>query len=272
MPYHESGITSLVLLALSHGGMDIESTPVMQGLAWLREQKPEGTYAVSLQTLALARIVPESGRAIVERNVSWLEAAQSQDGKFAGAWSYRQAHLGIPGDNSNSQFAILALHAAAELGVEIEEATWKRARQYWIECANTDGSWGYTKDVTSGKGSMTCGGVTSLLIAAKHLPAEKNGNADECVTKGIEWLGRNFSVFENPGTGDSIWLHYYLSGIARLGAISARREFGRHDWYVEGSRMLVDTQDVETGKWTNPRLQEPTVHTAFALLFLASHE
>ena len=70
-----------------------------------------------------------------------------------GAWGYPQAE----GDNSNSQFALLALHEAERVGVSVNDQTWRLALDYWTRSQNPNGSWGY-KPGLPGTGSMTCAG------------------------------------------------------------------------------------------------------------------
>ena len=117
------GATGLVLLALANAGLDAEHPAMRKGLAWLRTQMPVDTYAVSLQTMALAMLAPEADAAILARNVAWLEAAQVPAGPGAGSWSYRESRGGA-GDNSNTQFALLGLHEAARAGIPVREETW----------------------------------------------------------------------------------------------------------------------------------------------------
>lgn len=276
-----TGPTGLALLALANAGLGVDDPAVRRGLAYLRGEEPFTTYAVSLQTLALAMLSPEADRAILERNVAWLERAQVSRGPAAGSWSYKADAAGA-GDNSNSQFALLALHEAARAGVSVKRETWALAQQYWASCANPDGSWGYTIGTRAGTGSMTCAGVASIWITAEHLgaPAAK-ADGDESVRccgggasprefeRGLAWLGKRFSVTENPGSGGPAWLFYYLYGLERVGRFSARRYIGEADWYLEGARMFVSVQDRLTGRFASPRLEDPVVATSFALLFLA---
>jgi RNA polymerase sigma factor (sigma-70 family) len=138
---------------------------------WLRRQKPVETFSVSLQTLVLAMRSPDADRAILERNVDWLEKAQVSQGPATGSWSYG-TNKGT-GDNSNAQFALLALHEADKAGVRVRREVWARAQQYWASCANPDGSWGYTIGNAAGSGSMTCPicfaqDVDSVLVPCGH--------------------------------------------------------------------------------------------------------
>ena len=50
------------------------------------------------------------------------------------------------GDNSNTQYALLGLHAASEAGVPVKPEVWTLARDYWARYQKQDGSWAYTPD------------------------------------------------------------------------------------------------------------------------------
>ncbi len=272
------GVTALCTLALLNAGVEVKDPCIQRALNCLRKIPSERTYVVSLQTQVLARAEPEKDRFLINRNVRWLEATQIDGGNFKGAWSYP----GAAGDNSNAQFAMLALYEAERVGVPASEQTWRLARSYWEKCQNKDGSWGYYAPF-SGTGSMTTAGITSLVIAADRLQepdAAVDGERIHCcgsthneadpAERGLQWLGRNFSVTNNPG--NESWLLYYLYGMERTGRLSAQRFIGEHDWYREGADALVRKQDRLSGYWIDPilsRNNQPLVGTSFALLFLA---
>ena len=272
------GATALVMLALANAGVDPTQPQMQLGMDWMRRQKPEETYSVSLQTMLLAMLSPDTDRVILQRNVEWLESTQVSQGPAAGAWSYGRARG--TGDNSNSQFALLALHEADRAGVRVKQEVWMLAQSYWEKCANRDGSWGYTIGNAGGSGSMTCAGIASVWITSQHVgrpDARANrdqvaccggGDSPRSLEKGLQWLGRMFTVQENPAAGGT-WHHYYLYGLERVGRFTARRFIGDADWYLEGARLLVSTQDPLEGSFRGGRVEDPLVSTSFALLFLA---
>jgi hypothetical protein len=55
--------------------------------------------------------------------------------------------------------------------VKVRDDTWLRAQEYWVGCANADGSWGYTMGNMAGSGSMTCAGIASVWITVEHVGA-----------------------------------------------------------------------------------------------------
>ncbi|MFN7811767.1 MAG: prenyltransferase/squalene oxidase repeat-containing protein, partial [Planctomycetia bacterium] len=276
------GTTALTMLALANAGVDADNLNMRRALQWLRTQEPKDTYSVALQTMVLAMLAPDADRKIIQRNAEWLERMQirspnRQQGND-GAWHY--GDRGGAGDPSNSQFALLALHEASRAGIRVRDETWKQAQQYWADLANADGSWGYMAG-QPGTGSMTCAGISSLWITTEHvgLPDARaqqesvsccgGGSSPKLIERGLDWLGKRFSVRQNPGVGGGGWLFYYIYGMERVGRFTARRFIGEHDWYLEGAGMLVETQDDLTGRFVAPGVEEPLVATSFALLFLA---
>lgn len=277
MSSYEAGVTSLCTLALLSAGVEPTDPTVSKALGYLRSIELEKTYTVSLQTMVLCAAEPKKDLVQIQRNVDWLERHQNKDGGRSGSWSYP----GPGGDNSNSQFAILALHDAQQVGAKVRRETWERSAKYWRDCQNPDGSWGYLPNA-NGYGSMTCAGIAALVITAEALEAGdanvRDGKVNCClphrdddqIEKGINWLGRHFSVRRNPAQG-SQWHYYYLYGLERVGRLTARRFIGDHDWYREGADYLVAEQDPLGQYWKGSGHAEnnPHLSTALGLLFLA---
>lgn len=272
------GATALVVLALANAGVDADEQAMKKALTWLREQTPTDTYSVSLQTQALAMVSPKQDLAILERNTRWLEDRQSSGPGVTGGWSYGANRSGA--DNSNSQFAILGLHEAQRAGVRVNSNVWKLSKKYWEAAQRMDGSWSYTAGGGNGTGSMTCAGIASMWITNEHTERpnafvnETNisccggGSSAKPIENGLQWLGKNFSVTRNPPGGQQ-WLRYYLYGLERVGRFTARRFIGTHDWYLEGAKMFVSSQDPLSGSFQSKGSEDAVVATSFALLFLA---
>ena len=149
--WQPGGITALCTLALLDAGVDPSDESMQRALSYLRKIEPKYTYVVSLQTMVFARAEPEKDLLLIRRNVTWLEDTQIRHSEwYSGAWSYP----GGEGDNSNSQFALLALHEAENVGVSASEQTWQLANDYWKRCQKENGAWTYNKQAP-GTGSMT---------------------------------------------------------------------------------------------------------------------
>jgi hypothetical protein len=282
-----TGTTSLVTLALLTAGESPASPEVSRALAYLRNFTPESlksTYAVALQTMVFAAATPERDQLKIAANVAWLERAQIRSGdrvNWPGSWSYTE-FKDRHGDNSNTQYALLGLNAAAEVGVPVKPEVWVLARRYWEVNQHNDGSWAYTPDAAAGStGSMTCAGISSLIITGlKRFQGQEylsGGKIENCGKGGInvnlkratDWLARNFHVGQNVGNGQQ-WKYYYLYGLERAGRLTGQRFFGEHDWYREGAEELVHDQDKLQGFWKGFLFEDNEfVATSFALLFLA---
>jgi hypothetical protein len=280
MAGYDGGVTALCTLALLNAGVPADDPNVARALTYLRSIEPDKTYVVSLQTMVLCAAEPKKDMVIIERNVRWLESHQITEADRDGAWSYP----GPGGDNSNSQFAVLALYDAQCAGASVNRLTWQRAAAYWRKTQNDDGSWGYVPG-DSGTGSMTCAGIGGLAICTAALESGdatvENGRViccrphqqDDALDRAINWLADHFSVSRNPrpaGTGQAC-IYYYLYGLERSGRLTAHRFIGQHDWYREGAEYLVRDQDSLAHYWqgTWHAEQNPHISTALALLFLS---
>src|SRR5262245_23403867 len=290
-PQHSVGVSSLALLALLNSGMTVADPPVQRGLDWLRRQKPAMTYDISLMVQALAAAKDgQADLACVTALVDRLEESQISGSLNAGSWTYNKAgRRGDKADRSNAQFAVLALRDAREMGVPVQPATWRAARNHWLASQNGDGSWGYTggREARGGTASITVAGIAALIITESMLKAEANqlhpdGTPICCLNPendlplddACRWLGNNFSVVRNPG--GNAWLLYYLYGLERAGRVSGRRFFvgsrdQKHDWYRLGAEFLVHRQNRFDGSWRGEAAGEghPVIATSFALMFLS---
>ena len=266
-------VTALVTLALLNAGEAPDKEKMLLSLQYLLEKMPVGslnTYSASLKIMALAAADPKGKKYLrdIEEAAQWLLDNQLGNG----GWSYLDR--GGNGDSSNSQFAILALHAAVQMGIEVPERTWEKARKYWLEVYIRGGGFRYSLGGRE-NASMSCAGISSWVIIQENLAdfgdlvdgdrAVGCGNPGEMepVDRTIEKLSRNFGV----AGGD----YYYLYALERAGRLSGQRFFGVHDWYRSGSSHLVGRQNKLTGAWTGPGIGEndPNIASAMALLFLA---
>jgi hypothetical protein len=295
-PRAQTGTTSLVTLALLTAGESPKSPAVAKALEFLQKYSAEElhrTYSVALQTMVYAAADPERYKVQIADNVAWLEKAQLRRGDhfdWPGSWTY-SSDKETQGDNSNTQYALLGLYAASEVGVPVKREVWTLARDYWEMAQRNDGSWGYMPhDHQPATGSMTCAGISSLIITGlrRYEGLEvllEDGSVRNCgkgavnpnLQRGIDWLSAHFKVSENYGKG-ALWKYYYLYGLERAGRLTGQRFFGADpvtgrpwDWYRVGAEHLVHLQDKFDGSWRGGVSAEesPLVTTSFALLFLA---
>lgn len=286
----KTGTTSLATLALLTAGEPTDSPTIRSALDYLRRWGPDQlncTYTVSLQTMVYAAADPKNDLNRIVANVQWLERAQIKpaDGiPWPGAWTYdleKRSHG--QADNSNTQYALLGLHTASEVGVQVKSEVWNLARAYWVSAQQGDGGWGYHhKEADRGSSaSMTAAGISSLVITGlrKFQTGEEihgdviencgRGSVDINLKRGIDWMASRFQVGQNFPSGQ-YWRLYYLYGLERAGRLGGVRFFGEHDWYREGAELLVHEQDRLGGFWRGGGPEnDPLVSTSFALLFLA---
>ncbi len=260
--YHRGGVTALATLALLTAGVPPQDPTVRRSLEFLDglELDVSTIYTVSLMTMVYCQAAPEMRRARIRECAEHLARGQykagGRDGNWEGGWTYRmrEAHpSGSRPDGSNSQFALLALHEAALIGIEVDPAIWQRSRVFWNSLRDqTTGGFSYMQSLETGgpTGSMTCGAISSLIIIDEHLPGPVplvNGRIQCCrqedelpaVESASRWIAKRFAVSRNPSQNNSQTFArdflYYLYGMERAARLSGQRFFGTHDWYREGT-------------------------------------
>lgn len=277
---YRNGPTALATLALLNAGVKPDDPRIERVVEELSRVKPTQTYVASLITMVLANSKPKKYRNSISRNVKWLEKIQNR----SGGWGYGNFG-GVGSDASNSQFAILALHEAQMVGVDVDIQTWKSAKRYWEAVYNrTSGGFRYKSNAgTAVTGSMTCAGISSMVIINENLNLGssqiRNGKvvccgrsqSNEMIEKSIRWLGRNFRISKNPGRGEGAFSYYYKYSVERAGRLTGQRYFGRRDWYREIAANLCDPriQGID-GSWTGRRnVENSVIATSMSLLFLS---
>jgi hypothetical protein len=269
---YRGGTTALALLALLNAGVPRDDPVILNGLDHLGKVANSSTYVRALQTM----VYVETGRTqAVQENVNQLlNHALYKDGKLLG-WNYQSGRGGAGGpDNSNTQFALLALWVAKQSGhVHINKEFWEQVRDYYGRTQQADGGWKYDTGGISSL-TMTAAAVSGLLMAQMELTAsdpdrdpvatcgQYSDKKDDPLYAGLRYVGMNFKV--------ALPTHnfYNLYGLERLGRLSGMRFLGQYDWYREGCAYLVKKQH-QQGCWDGQGTAEKVVNTSFALLFLS---
>lgn len=306
------GVSALATLTLLHCGLKGDDARIERAFAAMRPLAMQDTYSVSVLLMALdARYEPATdpfvveetdrygnrkdsepcARAITAADLAWMKqgVAFLIDNQNAdGVWRYPSGGY----DLSNTQFALLGLHAASRCGVTVPQQVWLSAlrevleqqektgeaveykanevrgryRFEWTERALARG-FRYTPETQAVTGSMTTAGLTALFICQSRLWRARaySGQLRLDTERGIRdakaWLQQHFTVTENPGLGH-VWHYYYLYGVERAGVIGRFRNLGTTDWYLEGARLLLQDQR------NDGAFPGGLVDTCFALLFL----
>ena len=293
MNLYEGGVTALVALSLLNCGVPTTDPDLARALKLLETQGRDRmtVYVASLRLMAFTAADPQLKRygRLVQEDAEYLLKLQVKGGPYVGGWSYGitmvDELIGQTADSSNSQFALLGLHEAARVGFQVPRDVWIRARQYWQNSHDAGRGWfAYSPRKDRPNGSMTCAGISSLVICDENLADPdrylKGGRVNCCqppgdqrlIQNGIRWLADNFTVTSNPSP-DPIGRegkYYYLYGMERAGRMSGQRFIGPFDWYREGAAHLVKDQGFD-GSWQRDDRfgMSRDINTAFALLFLS---
>ena len=202
-------------------------------------------------------------------------------------------------DNSNTQFATLALWVGHRHGLSVEKAV-ARIEARFRTTQNGDGGWGYNASgPTSGTSrSMTCAGLLGLAVAdgvaneilggsgtpdkrARDEGAKAAGGSsrprnrplrdparDRSVRAGLLKLGTTIgrsNLFQSVPVVDSPD-YYFLWSLERVAVVFGLQTIGYKDWYGWGTELVLAQQRGD-GSWSGS-YPEGGVDTSFALLFL----
>jgi hypothetical protein len=202
------------------------------------------------------------------------------------------------GDNSNTQFAALALWVGRRHGLPVNRAL-ERINVRFRNTQQPDGGWSYQgmpmpelrglvmPGMMDSTASMTCAGLLALAIVdgatleynrenkpkAKELDISKDQN----LNKGLEALG---SIIDNPKNlrpqqPENRWMpqggvggrtYYFLWSLERVAVALNLDTIGKKDWYGWGAEILLDNQG-PNGLWYG-EYGDSGADTCFALLFL----
>ena len=309
-PGHPVGGTSLVGLALVESGVKPNDPAIQKAAEYVRNQasRTTDTYSVALAIMFLD--------SLGDKNQAPVIAALGQrlrDGQLSGGgWTYncQRGGEGFPpglgfggpamlggGDNSNTQFALLALWVARRHGVDGAAALAQTDKHFRGSQAQ-DGGWNYVSFAGAGlpggagvamasSGSMTCAGLLGLAAQhgsqnslragnnAKDLQAKAKNKAapnaaaagapleDPAVQAGLKCLSQHLSG-QAPGRLGLGTELYFLWSVERVGVTYGLQKIGNVDWYAAGVDILLPKQAPD-GSWAD---YSQSVGTSFALLFL----
>lgn len=185
------------------------------------------------------------------------------------------------GDNSNTQFALIALWTARRHDVPSETAL-LAAFQRFTTSQNGDGGWGYTP----GNGStntMTSVGLLGLAMGHGAAPdiirfnpkdpkdvVVKPALEDPKIQTGLQALARNIGEPRTDGNANFPMQNlYFLWSVERVAMLYDLKTIGGKDWYAWGAQILVHNQ-LADGSWPTGFYHgsNPALNTCFALLFL----
>jgi hypothetical protein len=287
---HDIGATAMVAVALLESDVAPNDPLVQRAVGHVKSnlQNVTLTYTLAAAILLLDRAGGSANSGAINGIANRLVQGQNRK---RGGWGYDCPPKIDAVDNSNTQFAIIALLIARRHGANVDAAL-KLAEQRFRQTQHTDGGWSYlaeTPEQTTG--SMTCTGLLALLIGfnvknTKPRDAKFTGGAagsgtgapapqpiareavsaflkDPAVLRGRDYiLGRLQRAA--PHTEH---LTYFLWSLERVCQVYGWTRLGDMDWYAHGCELLLREQQKD-GSWELDHRHGKPCDTAFALLFL----
>jgi hypothetical protein len=114
--------------------------------------------------------------------------------------------------------------------------------------------------------NMTCGGTSSMILAAENLkglvPPDMQNLINKSIRDGYGWIMTNWQ----PVQGDD-WRYYGLYSLEKVADLGEVKRFAGHDWYQEAARFIIDDQRKD-GSWPGKSPTQVRWNSAFALLIL----
>jgi hypothetical protein len=177
-------------------------------------------------------------------------------------------------DNSNTQFAMIALWVAKRYGLPAQKAL-QAVQAHFERSQAEDGSWAYMNrpGITQRSNAMACAGLLGLFVGVTSNPLlEKAPNLKQRLQewnrvqagfKYLAWVMRNP---QKAGEPDGKFF-YFLWSMERVGMAYDIKMMSGVDWYKWGATWLVDQQGID-GSWRGAEYAVGECDTSFALLFL----
>lgn len=326
---HHVGLTALCTLALMAAGVPKDDPVVAAGAKYVRDNAlavqqsgSTNTYGISLAIVLLDSYYNEPAvDSLIQQLTVQLVAAQNPRN---GGWTYDcppltkdqfdkwysflnktrnkplpddalQPVQGLGGtvDNSNTQFAILALWIGRRHGIPVTFPLLLAERRF-RKSQQMSGGWHY--GIESGGPqvetmAMTCAGLIALAFGYSsatengvtivrsgkrpdaNAPDEGDGSAprsaldrDEQVAKAKAYLVQQMQRLPVNAIGHT---HYTLWSLERTCLLhNWDKDMNGFDWYKWGARVLVQSQG-QDGSWASTDFHTgPLAATAFSILFL----
>lgn len=284
------GATALVGLALLETGVPATDPALAAAVRTVVDAAPHLTltYALAASIWFLDRADGAQHAGVIRGLASTLLRGQLADN---GGWGYECPSRTQISDNSNTQFACLALFIARRHRVAAEPAL-RLIEQRFRKSQDADsGGWSYLIELPNRvTGSMTCAGLLALSVGmhvakSREVRFDARGSGavqtkpggaapmpdvdlspllrDPAVLRARDFM-RSELLGANNKTGH---LTYFLWSIERTCLVYGWQRLGETDWYGHGAELLLRLQQAD-GSWDIDAQHGPSVDTAFAILFL----
>jgi len=174
------------------------------------------------------------------------------------------------GDNSNTQFAMIAVWVARRHGLPVDKCLAFVGKRFQVSQLES-GAWSYDfpnkvpalDDNRYTYPAMTCAGLLGLALGQGIQANPKDLSKNIQVQRGFEVLAK--AIAEPPPVKRHNLL-YFLFSMERAAVVYNLKKIGPHDWYLWGAEKLVKTQKKD-GSW-DAGFGDDAADTCLALLFL----
>jgi len=265
--------------------------------ATIKETYTEDVYTNGLSIIFLITLDPVKYRPEIDRLMELMLARQKPNG----GWGYDQR---ATGDTSMTQYAVLSMWEAAAVGIKTPVERWERVCNWLLRTQDPSGAFGYQGADNKSfvrtpqmevRHSMAAAGLGSLYVCQDHLGLAGAITRDATVPAALQVVEKDkatrrrltnkidLSVLHAATKDGATWFvdhhkmdatpytHYYLYAYERYRSFREVAENSveiEPDWYNEGARFLMDTQNPKAGSWFSAGITGPTCDTAFSVLFL----
>ena len=260
---HPGGTTALAAFTLVKAGVRRNDEALQRTLRSLEGRKMQSTYSAAVHLLLCAAVGDELRKRDAGASLAFLVEHQV-DGVWAYPWSHECC--------SNTQFALLGLRAARQLGLEVPEKTVVAAAEGVWRFQDRDGAFRYEPERLPWDGlhAAALAGLAILDELGQRSPAVKSAlkKHEKDRLRAEAWLEAHFAIERNSfatGAWTPFWQYGYLWAIERWCGLTERRTVVGQDWYARGAEWLVATQAAD-GSWTSD--DKPLENTCLALFFL----
>ncbi|MBL8822534.1 MAG: terpene cyclase/mutase family protein [Planctomycetia bacterium] len=288
------GATALCAIALMESGVPSNDRQIQAAASVVRKAVSNPNfnynYTICLCVLFLDRInrdrnMTQSDKNSILRLANLIAKGQHSDG----GWGYDLPFTYT--DNSNTQFAVVALWVARKHGKPggAIDAALSLCEKKFRKSQRADGGWGYDTTYAVSipnppTGSMTCAGILGIALhagaATQSQSADFRGagssgstdvvkrlDTDEQIVKARAYIMQSLFNFIN-GNPKEGHISYFFWSLERVATLYRWRKIDGVDWFEVGSKFLMSKQ-TNNGGWSMDAHQGPFVDTAFCLLFLS---
>ena len=266
-PYRKNqyvtGPTAMAIYALLESGVNPQEPRMAKALAWLEKTPEQKTYCLAMRCCAWE--AADRHRLPKHKKILEADVRRIMRSTIDGSFGYNtDGSPGRGGDNSTTQFGLLAMWVAGLADVKIPNRTWQLCMEHWMRTQSPQGGWDYRGTGKGNKPTMTAAGIASMYVCVDNLMAAtfvtKRAAADAfpelmTIKKGIDRLDSTFKSW------DEKFGNYHMYGIERVGLACGYKYFNGIDWYKHGAARLLKTQRAD-GSWGE------VYATAFSMLFL----